>query len=59
MELLFSVYKAGEWHGLRPPGKLCRLFLITINTPSFQVWWRGVRVKDPDGYHFRQEKAAE
>jgi len=23
---------------------------VTINIPSFQVWWRRVRGKDPDGY---------
>jgi len=51
-----------SWHGVRPlqcpPGKLRRLFLITINIPSFQVWWRGVRGKDPDGYRLRQENVA-
>jgi len=43
-----------SWHGVRPlacpPGKLRRLFIVTINIPSFQVWWRGVRGKDPDGF---------
>jgi len=48
-----------SWHGVRPlkcpPGKLRRLFLVTVNIPSFQVWWRQVRGKDPDG--FRMEAA--
>jgi 2OG-Fe(II) oxygenase superfamily len=43
-----------SWHGVRPlqcpPGKLRKLFIVTVNVPSFQVWWRGVRGKDPDGY---------
>lgn len=43
-----------SWHGVRPlacpQGKLRRLFIVTINVPSFQVWWRGVRGKDPDGF---------
>ncbi|MGA9060767.1 MAG: 2OG-Fe(II) oxygenase [Terracidiphilus sp.] len=51
-----------SWHGVRPlqcpQGQLRRLFLITVNVPSFQVWWRGVRGKDPDGYRVRQEKVA-
>jgi hypothetical protein len=43
-----------SWHGVRPlqcpEGKLRRLFIVTVNVPSFQVWWRKVRGKDPDGY---------
>ncbi len=43
-----------SWHGVRPllcpPGILRKLFLVTVNVPSFQVWWRRVRGKDPDGY---------
>jgi hypothetical protein len=43
-----------SWHGVRPlqcpEGKLRKLFIVTINIPSFQVWWRRVRGKDPDGY---------
>jgi len=46
-----------SWHGVRPlrcpAGKLRYLFLITINIPSFQVWWRRVRGKDPDGYKLK------
>jgi hypothetical protein len=46
-----------SWHGVRPlacpPGKLRRLFIVTVNIPSFQVWWRGVRGKDPDGFRIR------
>jgi hypothetical protein len=48
-----------SWHGVRPlqcpEGSLRRLFIITVNVPSFQVWWRRVRGKDPDG--FRLEAA--
>jgi hypothetical protein len=43
-----------SWHGVRPlqcpQSKLRKLFIVTINIPSFQVWWRRVRGKDPDGY---------
>jgi hypothetical protein len=43
-----------SWHGVRPlqcpHGQLRKLFIVTINVPSFQVWWRKVRGKDPDGY---------
>jgi len=43
-----------SWHGVRPldapPDHLRKLFLVTINIPTFQVWWRKVRGKDPDGY---------
>jgi hypothetical protein len=43
-----------SWHGVRPlqspPGPLRKLFIVTINAPTFQVWWRRVRGKDPDGY---------
>ena len=55
--LLFERTKH-SWHGVQPlrcpPGKLRRLFLITVNVPSFQVWWRKVRGKDPDGFRIRQ-----
>jgi hypothetical protein len=36
-----------------PPGSLRKLFIITINVPTLQVWWRRVRGKDPDGYPFK------
>ncbi|MCL5670507.1 MAG: 2OG-Fe(II) oxygenase [Acidobacteria bacterium] len=43
-----------SWHGVQPlgcpPGHLRKLFIITINVPTLQVWWRRVRGKDPDGY---------
>ena len=43
-----------SWHGVRPlaspPGKLRKLFIVTVNVPSLQVWWRQLRGKDPDGY---------
>jgi hypothetical protein len=45
---------AHSWHGVRPleapPGHLRKLFLVTVNEPTLQVWWRRVRGKDPDGY---------
>jgi len=46
-----------SWHGVRPlrcpQGNLRRLFIVTVNIPSFQVWWRRVRGKDPDGFRLR------
>jgi hypothetical protein len=43
-----------SWHGVRPlqapAGHLRKLFIVTINVRTFQVWWRGIRGKDPDGY---------
>jgi hypothetical protein len=44
-----------SWHGVRPlkspqPDVYRKLFIVTVNLPTFQVWWRGVRGKDPDGY---------
>lgn len=46
-----------SWHGVRPlrcpPGKLRKLFIVTINVPSAQVWWRHLRGKDPDGFRVR------
>ena len=54
---LFFERTPHSWHGVRPlqcpPGNLRKLFLITVNVPSFQVWWRRVRGKDPDGYRIR------
>lgn len=51
-----------SWHGVRPlgcpPGKLRKLFIVTVNLPTFQVWWRRVRGKDPDGYPIRRPFAA-
>ncbi len=50
-----------SWHGVRPlqcpPGKLRKLFIVTINVPTFQVWWRNVRGKDPDGFRIRSQQA--
>jgi hypothetical protein len=48
-----------SWHAVRPlespkPEILRRLFIITTNIPTFQVWWRRVRGKDPDGYRILQ-----
>jgi hypothetical protein len=46
-----------SWHGVRPlqcpPDTLRKLFIVTVNIPTLQVWWRRVRGKDPDGYRIR------
>lgn len=46
-----------SWHGVRPlecpRGVLRRLFLVTVNIPTFQVRWRGIRGKDPDGFSLK------
>jgi len=43
-----------SWHGVRPlqspPDPLRKLFIVTTNAPTLQVWWRRLRGKDPDGY---------
>lgn len=43
-----------SWHGVRPlaapADHFRKLFIVTINIPTVQVWWRRVRGKDPDGY---------
>ena len=43
-----------SWHGVRalqsPPEVLRKLFIVTTNLPTLQVWWRRMRGKDPDGY---------
>lgn len=46
-----------SWHGMTPlqcpPGKLRKIFSVTLNIPTFQVWWRRVRGKDPDGFRLK------
>ena len=47
-----------SWHGVRPlnspdPNVYRKLFIVTVNIPTFQVWWRRVRGKDPDGYRYK------
>jgi hypothetical protein len=46
-----------SWHGMKPlacpPGHLRQIFSVTLNIPTFQVWWRRVRGKDPDGFRLR------
>jgi len=46
-----------SWHGVRalscPPGTMRRLFKVTANAMNFQVLWRKVRGKDPDGFRVR------
>ncbi len=48
-----------SWHGVRPlqspPGKLRKLFIVTTNIPTLQVWWRRLRGKDPDGYRLQAQ----
>jgi hypothetical protein len=48
---------AHSWHAVRPlespPGKLRKLFIVTINLPTIQVLWRQLRGKDADGHRFR------
>ncbi len=43
-----------SWHGVRPlncpMGTMRKIFKVTANRLDFQVWWRKVRGKDPDGY---------
>ncbi len=43
-----------SWHGVRPlncpPGIMRRVFKVTINALTLQVWWRRIRGKDADGY---------
>ena len=39
------------------PETFRKLFIVTINIPTFQVWWRRVRGKDPDGFRFKVEGA--
>jgi hypothetical protein len=43
-----------SWHGVRPlespPEQLRKLFIVTINALTWQVLWRRIRGKDPDGY---------
>jgi hypothetical protein len=46
-----------SWHGVRPltspEGVLRKLFIVTVNANTWQVKWRRLRGKDPDGYRFR------
>jgi hypothetical protein len=46
-----------SWHGVRPlkspPDALRKLFIVTTNQPTLQVWWRRIRGKDPDGYRIK------
>jgi hypothetical protein len=57
---LFFMRTEHSWHAVRPlkapnPDVFRKLFIVTINIPTFQVWWRRVRGKDPDGFRFRVE----
>ncbi len=42
-----------SWHAVRPiacpPERLRKVFIVVINRVNFQVLWRRVRGKDPDG----------
>jgi hypothetical protein len=47
-----------SWHGVRPlrsprPDVYRKLFIVTVNIPTLQVWWRHVRGKDPDGFRLK------
>ncbi len=46
-----------SWHGMKPltcpPGKLRKIFSVTLNIVTSQVLWRRIRGKDPDGYRLR------
>lgn len=59
---LFFQRTEHSWHGVRPlecpPEKLRRLFIATINMQTWQVIWRRIRGKDPDGYRIRALKRA-
>ncbi len=49
-----------SWHGVLPlqapqADVYRKLFIVTVNIPTFQVWWRRVRGKDPDGYRFKMD----
>lgn len=52
---------AHSWHGVKPlecpPEGLRKLFIVTINVPTLQVWWRQLRGKDPDGYPLKSQRA--
>lgn len=56
-ESLFFQRTEHSWHGVRPlqcpSDSLRKLFIVTVNVPTVQVWWRRVRGKDPDGYRIR------
>ncbi len=43
-----------SWHGMKPltcpPGKLRKIFSVTLNIVTSQVLWRRIRGKDPYGY---------
>lgn len=59
--LLFGRTKE-SWHGVRPlncpEGTMRRLFKVTVNAMGFQVWWRKLRGKDPDGFPLHAPPAA-
>lgn len=46
-----------SWQGARPlwcpAHALRKLFIVTVNLPTLQVWWRRMRGKDPDGFPIR------
>lgn len=46
-----------SWHAVNPidcpPGHARRVFIVVANRVNFQVLWRRVRGKDPDGYRLR------
>jgi hypothetical protein len=54
---LFFKRTPHSWHGVRaiecPPDAMRKLFIVTVNVPTLQVWWRRLRGKDPDGYRLQ------
>jgi len=47
-----------SWHGVLPlqspsPDVYRKLFIVTVNIATWQVWWRRLRGRDPDGYPFK------
>ena len=50
------IFKRTEhsWHAVNPivcpPSRLRKVFIVVVNRVNFQVLWRRLRGKDPDGY---------
>ncbi len=50
------IFKRTEhsWHAVNPiacpPGRMRKVFIVVLNRVNFQVLWRRLRGKDPDGY---------
>ena len=50
-----------SWHSVdaikAPGGQLRRVFIVVVNRVNFQVLWRRLRGKDPDGFPLRAQAA--